>query len=158
MSPFAAPPRPRRTPADRRAEGETLRQQYADLSGTRRYGLSRAEDQEVAALEEAVRVAGGWEQVNPDRYRELQATYREGVRLAQESAANERHPGWQVPAAEHSRWPLYVTEAVTFTTEWGPVTVGRSLARIYDLDGWPDAAVLQAMVEQQAAAPPVEGG
>lgn len=62
-----------------------------------------------------------------------------------------RSPGWQVPTGLRNQWPMYHNEAVTVTTAWGPVTVGRGLARMYDLGGWPDEETLIRMVEQQAA-------
>lgn len=62
-----------------------------------------------------------------------------------------RSPGWRVPVKMRNQWPMYQNEAVTFTTQWGPVTVGRGLARMYDLTGWPEEKTLIRMVEQQAA-------
>ena len=77
------------------------------------------------------------ERLQEERLRRIQSTYR------------TRCPGWRVPNADHRRrWPMYETEAVTFDTEWGPVTVGRGLARIYDQGGWPED--LADMVRQQA--------
>ena len=62
-----------------------------------------------------------------------------------------RVPGWKVPGSLRNKWPLYDTEAVTVDTPYGQVTVGRSLARIFDMGGWPDGATLRSMVEEQSA-------
>lgn len=126
------------------------------VSGDRRYRPNEGEALEAEAMEELVRREGGWELINPERYREMSRLYRDGLLALEVERANEREPGWRVPAEQRNRWAMYVGEAVTFTTQWGPVTLGRSLARIYDLDGWPDAGALQALAEQQATPPSIE--
>lgn len=127
----------------------------ARQSGVARYGMHRAEmqqtdadapdwDRAYQAHEEAPAVPGEGPWVTMTRIT--------AERMAVEAAVRRvRSPGWQVPVQEAESWPLYRNEAVTFDTEWGSVTVGRSLARIYDLEGWPEAEVLEAMAAKQAA-------
>ncbi len=58
-----------------------------------------------------------------------------------------RHGQWIAQSPE--RRPIYFTEAVTFNTPWGYVTLGRGLASTYDMEGWPSDTELRSMVERQ---------
>lgn len=122
------------------------------VSGERRYSpRARAELASVAAEQEVLARSGSWTTLRNGEWEELVAKHlAQGDRVLAE-AGDSRHAGWVVPVSQRNTWPIYDSEAVTFTTEWGPVTVGRSLARVYDLDGWPDAITLETMARQQAA-------
>lgn len=102
------------------------------------------------AIDEFCAAAGGWDRTTQREREHVVIHARATLTRIDAERSLTRGPGWRVPPAQRDRWPLYRGEAVTFTTEWGPVTVGRSLARIYDMDGWPDAATLEAMAQQQA--------
>lgn len=120
-------------------------------SGERQYHPRSLGDEAAEAAEVQVAAEGGWDVVTPERYQELIDEYRESLIRLDAERSRSRTAGWKVPEGERSRWPIYPGEAVTFTTEWGSITVGRALARIYDLDGWPDAVILESMARQQAA-------
>lgn len=139
----------RRWAADRRAMEELEDRQ--PVRGTHRYQVD-AEDIRIGEiLDAAVRKQGGYCVLTPWQVNELANKVRTEVQGRAARLSTERNPGWRVPPGAASSWPIYQTEAVTFDTEWGAVTVGRSLARIYDIDGWPDAATLETMAQQQAA-------
>jgi hypothetical protein len=139
------------------------------ISGTHRYllddyGLHRhdlenaiwrqaeQEAQTNPALREKVTRGQGcreqWEWNAIDRIEALRE--RQAREQWQRVVDQYRTPGWRVPEGQRSTWPIYPREAITVDTPWGPVTVGRHLARIYDLDGWPDAGTLEAMAREQA--------
>lgn len=139
----------------RHAEERRLRQVGHCMSGNARYHLGSAEEMEA---ERAASIDALLEQRFAGRPHvpgsEWRAAYEEEMRARREReflSYSYREPGQQVPLDRRSTHPLYRNEAVTFRTDWGPVTVGRGLARIYDMDGWPDAATLEAMAVQQAA-------
>lgn len=118
-------------------------------SGTRLY--LPVVDRAIAAAEREVMARpGAWESLEDGEWDLLVARYQAAEQQQLVAAGSERCPGWVVPTHLRSGWPMYETEAVTFSTEWGLVTVGRSLARIYDMDGWPAADILETMARQQA--------
>lgn len=122
------------------------------VSGERRYSpRMREEVASVAAEREVLARPDAWQSLVEGEWEELVALHLARLDRALTRAGDNRHPGWTVPVGQRNAWPIYPSEAVTFTTEWGQVTVGRSLARIYDLDGWPDAVTLETMARQQAA-------
>lgn len=121
-----------------------------ERSGHARYRMGSVETQQAEewyALEDEIvaREARG-EEVDP---RALLLQREQERRDLDAEAVRHRDAGWRVPEDLRNSWPMYRNEAVTFTTPHGPVTVGRSLARIYDLDGWPDATVLEEIAGQQ---------
>lgn len=81
----------------------------------------------------------------------IQEEMAEHKRLQVLQRVEVRVPGWRVPGNLRNKWPRYDTEAVTVGTPYGQVTVGRNLARIFDMSGWPDGATLRSMVEEQSA-------
>lgn len=121
-----------------------------ERSGHARYRLGSVEEQQAtewrAVEEEALAREVRGEEVNIGA---MLAQAEQERRDLDAEAVRHRQPGWRVPDELRNSWPMYRNEAVTFTTTHGPVTVGRSLARIYDLDGWPDATVLEEMVGRQ---------
>lgn len=122
------------------------------VSGERLYSpRNRADMAAGAAEQEVLARSGSWTTLRDGEWEELVAKHLARGDNELTEAGFGRYPGWIIPEGRRNTWPIYDTEAVTFTTEWGPVTVGRSLARIYDLDGWPDAATLETMARQQAA-------
>lgn len=142
------------TTLGRMAREQRAMEDVADrfVSGERRYSpRMREELASVAAEQEVLARPGAWTSLVTGEWEDLVAKHLARGDRALTRAGDERHSGWRVPADQRNTWPIYATEAVTFTTEWGPVTVGRSLARIYDLDGWPDAVTLETMARQQAA-------
>lgn len=146
------PPAPPEQPWERRqrrreAIEAMVRERF--ISGTRQYRVEDSDAELNRRMDQLVR--GYWGQYTPQELEELYAQVLAAIALEETLRVTDRDPGWRVPQDQRNRWPIYQAEAVTFTTEWGPVTVGRSLARIYDLDGWPDAAILEAMARQQAA-------
>lgn len=122
------------------------------VSGERRYSpRNRADMAAVAAEREVLARPDSWRSLAEGEWEELVALHLARGDRALARAGDSRHAGWRVPGSQRNTWPIYASEAVTFDTEWGPVTVGRSLARIYDLDGWPDAVILEDMARCQAA-------
>ena len=122
------------------------------VSGERLYRPRMREETAAEAAErEVLARSHTWQSLRDGEWEDLLNLHLARGDRTLARAGSERHPGWTVPNDQRNVWPIYPSEAVTFTTEWGQVTVGRSLARIYDLDGWPDAVTLEAMARQQAA-------
>lgn len=134
--------------ARRRQQDEQAAQRFT--SGTRQY-LPEVDRAVIEAEREVMARPGGWESLFDGEWDLLVGQHQARQQRQLAAAGFDRSPGWVVPTHLRSQWPIYETEAVTFSTEWGLVTVGRSLARIYDLDGWPDAVTLETMARQQAA-------
>lgn len=122
------------------------------VSGERQYRPGSAQaTAEAAAEREVLGRPNTWSSLSTGEWEILVNRHLARFNRQLSQAGDHRHPGWVVPPDQRNTWPIYQAEAVTFTTEWGPVTVGRSLARIYDLDGWPEADILETMARQQAA-------
>jgi hypothetical protein len=119
------------------------------LSGTQQYRVEGPDEEEVRRVGQIIQ--NRWDDYTPAEMEDLYRQVRAAIALEETLRVTGRDPGWRVPQGQRNRWPIYQAEAVTFTTEWGLVTVGRSLARIYDLDGWPDAVTLETMARQQSA-------
>lgn len=138
----------------RQAQAQQIREYAARTfaSGTQRYGAPDIHELAVTEVDAAYWEARGrGEEWSDGRFQSLVADRKATLTAQSQARSLQRRPGWRVPDRERDTWLKYPDAAVTFDTEWGLVTLGASLARIYDLDGWPDAATLETMARQQAA-------